>query len=99
MLGPGSPSSTSGSPQVPLCPPETRPAPLQGAPEQHTSKTRSPEPGPPRLPSQAICFPTLATQSSWWDLNSPVRTKPGPLAVRALSPNHWTSREFHQPPS
>ena len=48
VLGPGPPSSPSGSPQVPLCPPKTRPAPLQGAPAQHTSKTCSLEPGHPQ---------------------------------------------------
>ena len=49
MPGPRPPSSSSGSPpQVLLWPPETRPAPLQGAPAQHTSKTRSLEPGHPQ---------------------------------------------------
>ena len=47
--GPRPPSSSSGSPpQVLLWPPETRLAPLQGAPAQHTSKTRSLEPGHPQ---------------------------------------------------
>ena len=31
---------------------------------------------------------------SLWDLRSPPGTEVGPLAVRAQSPNHWTSGEF-----
>ena len=29
-----------------------------------------------------------------WDLSSQLGIEPGPLAVKASSPNHWTSREF-----
>ena len=59
VLGPGPLSSPPGSPQVPLCPPETRPAPLQGPPVEAPRNQAT-----PRLPSRTICFHTLATQSS-----------------------------------
>ena len=29
-----------------------------------------------------------------WDFTFQSETEPGPLAVRAWSPNHWTTREF-----
>ena len=29
-----------------------------------------------------------------WDLTSPAGIEPGPMAVNAWSPHHWTTREF-----
>ena len=36
----------------------------------------------------------LAMPHGLWELSSLTRIKPRPLAVRAHSPNHWTTREF-----
>ena len=39
-------------------------------------------------------FIFLATPRGLWDLSSPTRDWTQALAVRARSPNHWTTREF-----
>ena len=43
-----------------------------------------------------VCFfPSLTTLHSLWDLSSPTKDwiEPIPSAMKAWSPNHWTSRE------
>ena len=53
----------------------------------------SPPPSQPFLPSFLLSF-ILAAPRFLQDLSSPTGIEPGPSAVRARSPNHWTAREF-----
>ena len=39
-------------------------------------------------------FFNLATPHGLWDLSSPTRDQTRAPAVKVLSPNHWTTREF-----
>ena len=41
-----------------------------------------------------LLFFFLAAQGGLWDIDSCPETEPGPLAVKAPCPNHWTTREF-----
>ena len=41
-----------------------------------------------------VCLFVLATLHGTRDLSSPTGLEPGPPAVEAWSPNHWTAREF-----
>ena len=42
-----------------------------------------------------FCF--LASSRGLWDLSSPTRDQALATGVKALSPNHWTTREFPVP--
>ena len=45
-------------------------------------------------PTQILFFIFLAMPHGLWDLSSPTRDRTQAPAVKVLSPNHWTAREF-----